>query len=150
SESLYSENRTLSTMSNRDLDKERIKNCFLKCKKLMGNELGIDNIDEMNEYCTINNIELPGFQMDDSIYSRNIVGFDIFQGIFTIKQNEKTEVEMESIRFANRNVKSSITISKLSEFQGKNEKDQQPQNIVSPEKISKEKITEIKVMPYKF
>ncbi|RNA13093.1 hypothetical protein BpHYR1_052881 [Brachionus plicatilis] len=117
----------------------------------MGNELGIENIDEMNEFCTINNIELPGFQMDDSIYSRNNVGFDInnvgFQGIFTIKQNEKTEVEMESIRFANRNVKSSITVSKLSEFQGKNEKDQQPENIVSPEKISKEKITEIKDIP---
>ncbi|RNA17164.1 mitogen-activated kinase kinase kinase kinase 3 [Brachionus plicatilis] len=149
SESLYSENRTLSPvcdskkMSNRDLDKERIKNCFLKCKKLMGNE----NIDEMNEYCTINNIELPGFQMDDSIYSRNIIGFDIFQGIFTMKQNDKMEVEIESIRFANRNVKSSITISKISEFQGKDEKDQQPEIIVSPEKISKETTTEIKDIP---
>ncbi|RNA38702.1 hypothetical protein BpHYR1_003463, partial [Brachionus plicatilis] len=54
---------------------------------------------------------------------------------------------MESIRFANRNVKSSITISKLSEFQGKDEKDQQTEIIVTPEKCSKETITEIKDIP---
>lgn len=104
------------------MDKERVKNCFIKCRKLL-REQGINlEKNELVSYCTKKEIDLKHFEQDESIYSRMIKSFDISQNIFLFeKQNvdlaiESAELENESINL-NVNeaakIKSNITKSSI-------------------------------------
>ncbi|RNA27259.1 hypothetical protein BpHYR1_006264 [Brachionus plicatilis] len=90
---------------------------------------------DLPEFCHENEIELPPFPMDDSIYSKNIIDFDMVSKTFVTEIRDETEEFKSAIdqtqQFTNNHpvqlmetceliqakslIKSSITISKLND-----------------------------------